>query len=1164
MNTYLLNNLYPNCNPYDSTLLYQLMIGNDKDFLPTRVSYKLNLTGPSVNIQTGCSTSLVAVHLACQSLINGECEMVLAGGVGISVPQKAGYFYQEGLVLSPNGHCRAFDANAKGTVGGNGVGIVVLKRLTDAIADGDNIMAVIKGSAINNDGALKVGYTAPSVKGQAAVIKEAQGIAGIDPKTCTYIETHGSGTVMGDPIEIAALKEAFALKEIGFCAIGSLKTNIGHLGVAAGVASLIKTVLALKHRLIPPSLNFETPNPEIDFANSPFYVNTKLREWKTNGTPRRAGVSSFGVGGTNAHVVLEEWAHKLAIANTANTANTAKKDAVSPQLLLLSAKTLTALETATQNLAIHLTQHPNINLADVAYTLSLGRRTFNYRRMLVCASTEEAVRTLGNRGNVDPSGILSSDSETKTKSVVFLFPGQGCQYVNMGKEIYQNWPTFRHQVDRCCLLLAPYLNLDLRDILYPTEIEAAKEQIKQPAIAQSILFIIEYALALLWIEWGVSPVAFIGYSIGEYVAATLAGVISLEAALALIVEQGKMLENLSGAMLALPLAYQEVASLLTDQLSLAAINSPTNCVVSGSTEAIETLEQQLALQGVFGVRLPGAQPLHSHLMESVAASFAEKVKQIDLNPPQIPYISNVTGNWITAAQATDPYYWAQHLCQTVDFAAGIAKVLSPTEQILLELGPAGSLNTLIKQHPDRDPQQMLLTSMRHSPEPHFPEQHSDTVFILNTLGRLWLAGLPINWANFYAGQPRYRIPLPTYPYERQRYWVEPLAPSPIAAQSGIDKPSEPLLPLRRSEQKSETAYLVARRHCEAEMIDIWSQILGVKQIGINDDFFKLGGDSLVAVRVIAQINDTFQVDWPSSILLQHPTIAALSQLIRTSNNLIIKSVLAPIQLYGDQAPLFCVHPVGGNIFCYTALCQQLGQTHPIYGLQSLGLTQPQIALPTIEAMASHYLEAIKEVQPQGPYHLIGWSMGGVISYEMARQLVQHGETIALLGLIDSYLPIAKDHPNESQLLMWLIRDLAGQAGQKLPPALESVAEKSVSVAQVWELTQQYQVLPPDLSLKALEHLWQIFQTNILALLQYHPQPYNGPALSLLASESMAQAADTLNYEWDTLKWNTLIKGELSVQIIEGNHFTLMREPDQVAAVASYLQSVLRRAQLRSS
>ncbi|MEA5605194.1 beta-ketoacyl synthase N-terminal-like domain-containing protein [Nostoc sp. UHCC 0252] len=754
--SYLLN-LYSNQNLIDSVDDDQIAIGIDKDYLATRVSYKLNLEGPSYTIQTACSTSLVAVHLACQSLLSGECDMALAGGVSIQSQGKAGYVYVEGGISSPDGHCRAFDAKAQGTISGDGVGIVVLKRLEDAINDRDTIYAVIKGSATNNDGSFKLSYTAPRIDSQAKVIRAAQLIAEVEPETITYVETHGTGTVLGDPIEIAALTQAFRAgsQKKGFCAIGSVKTNIGHLDTAAGVAGLIKTALAFKNELLPPSLHFEEPNSKIDFANSPFYVNSTLSEWKSQGTPRRAGVSSFGVGGTNVHVVLEE-------APTVIPSEASKPW----QIVTISAKTKSALEAATTNLVVYLKQHPEVNLADVAYTLNKGRRAFNYRRVLVCKDIEDIVNTLSS---LEPQRVLTSQ-EVKERSLVFMFPGQGAQYVNMTLELYQTEPTFRQQVDLCVEILKPHLGLDLKSILYPSEEQAqeAADQLQQTAITQPALFVIEYALAKLWMSWGIHPAAMIGHSIGEYVAGCLAGVFSLEDALSLVAARGKLMQLLSpGSMLAVPLPENEVQPLLNKHLSLAAINGASLCVVSGLTDAVEVLQNQLANQGVECRRLHTSHAFHSQMVEPILKPFTEQVKKISLKAPQIPYLSNVTGTWITAVEATDPSYWSKHLRQTVQFAQGLQELLKEPNQVLLEVGPGRVLSTLALRHPDKTEEQVVVSSVRHP-----QDDQSDVAFLLTNLAKLWLSGVQVNWSDFYTHEQRYRLPLPTYPFERQRYWIE--------------------------------------------------------------------------------------------------------------------------------------------------------------------------------------------------------------------------------------------------------------------------------------------------------------------------------------------------------------------------------------------------------
>lgn len=762
--SYLLSNLYPNQDLMESVDSYQVLIGNDKDFLPTLVSYKLNLRGPSINIQTACSTSLVAVHLACQSLLNGESDIALAGGITVGVQQKTGYHYQHGGIQSPDGHCRAFDAQAQGTIGGNGLGVVVLKRLEDAIADGDFIHAVIKGSAVNNDGSLKVGYTAPSVDGQREVILEALALAGVEPETVTYVETHGTGTILGDPIEIKALTQAFRANtnKKGFCAIGSVKTNVGHLDTAAGVTGLIKTVLALKHKQIPPSLHFKQPNPQIDFANSPFYVNTKLSEWKTNGTPRRAGVSSFGIGGTNAHVILEE-------------APVIKASSPSRpwQLLVISAKTSTALDTAIVQLRNYLEQNPNTPLPDIAYTLQVGRRAFDYRRIMICHDRDDAVKSLNSQ---DPQSIFSYYRQPGYCPVIFMFSGQGSQYANMGRELYEVEATFKKHVDICAEILQPHLGLDIRSLLYPSkeDTETAALQLQQTALTQPALFVTEYALAQLLMSWGVRPEAMIGHSIGEYVAAAIAGVFSLEDALKIVAKRGQLMQNLPpGSMLTIRLPQEDVQLLLDgnelyrESLQVAVINSPSSCVVSGTSDAVAVLEKQLSSQEVECRQLHTSHAFHSAMMEPILSAFADAIKTVKLNPPKIRFISNVTGSWISSEQATSPDYWCQHLRQTVRFSDGISQLIQQFEGVFLEVGPGRTLTTLTRQHLDKNAKQQLLTSLHH-----VKEQESDVCFLLQTLGRLWLGGVEIDWSGFYAHEQRHRLPLPTYPFERQRYWID--------------------------------------------------------------------------------------------------------------------------------------------------------------------------------------------------------------------------------------------------------------------------------------------------------------------------------------------------------------------------------------------------------
>jgi acyl transferase domain-containing protein/thioesterase domain-containing protein len=765
MNSYLLNNLYTNSEVVASAGGFQTVMGNDKDHLPTRVSYKLNLKGPSVNVQTTCSTSLVAVHLACQSLLNYQCDMTLAGGVSITVPQKMGYSYQAEGIVSPDGHCRTFDAKASGTVAGNGVGIVVLKRLADALNDGDTIYAVIKGSAVNNDGSDKVGYTAPSVSGQAAVILEAQAIAGVDPETISYVEAHGTATPIGDPIEVEALQQAFRTQtdKHGYCAIGSVKTNVGHLDAAAGVTGLIKTILSLRHKQLPPSLHYEEPNPKIDFAASPFFVNDRLREWESNGGPRRAGVSSFGIGGTNAHVIVEE----------APEVEEGSESQRQWQVLVSSAKTESGLAEARRRLAEELRRkREEVELADVAWTLQVGRRGFGYRSAVVCRSVEEAIAALesGDAGRAVVTSVAAVPGE---RPVVFMFPGQGVQQLNMGLELYETEESFRVEVDRCAEILKPHLGLDLRTVLYPGpgQEETAREQIQRTELTQPALFVVEYALAKLLNSWGVQPDAMIGHSIGEYVAACLAGVMSLEDALSIVAVRGRLMQQQpAGAMLAVGLKESDVQIRLGAKLTIAAINSPNACVVSGPLEAVEALQQSLSEEGVWSQRLATSHAFHSQMMEPIVETFTRELRQIKLHAPKIPYISNVTGNWITAAEATDAAYWGRQLRQTVRFGDGLTELLKGGEKILLEVGPGQTLSGLARQLDvvRTSASQLVIPTLGRG-----NEQTSSVEALLTAVARLWIAGTKIDWPRLHEGERRRRIPLPTYPFEPTRCWVEP-------------------------------------------------------------------------------------------------------------------------------------------------------------------------------------------------------------------------------------------------------------------------------------------------------------------------------------------------------------------------------------------------------
>lgn len=762
--TYLMRQLLPRHGLEDGgniADLLGLMSGNMPDALCTRVAYKLDLRGPAVTVQTACSTSLMAVHTACQGLLGHECDMALAGGVSLNLLQNGGYRYQAGAIFSPDGHCRAFDAKAAGTLQGSGVGIVVLKRLEDALRDGDTIHAVIRGSAANNDGSDKVGFTAPSIGGQAAAIRAAQAMADVSAESIGYVEAHGTGTTLGDPIEIAALTQAFRFStdRKGYCAIGSVKTNVGHLDAAAGVTGLIKTALALKHHTLPPSLHFEKPNPQIDFESSPFYVNTTIRPWDVGTTPCRAGVSAFGIGGTNVHVVLEE-------APRADAEGGARQHA-GVQALLLSARSASAVQTMSGRLARHLERQPDLNLTDVAYTLREGRKRFSHRAVALVCDRTESIRALAQH---DPATFFAGEVLSERPSVAFLFPGQGAQHVDMGRVLYERESTFRDTVDRCCAQLQQHLGLDLRTLLFPEPADAVEASVRlaQTAITQPALFVVEYALAQWWMNQGVQPDAMLGHSIGEYVAACLAGVFTQEDALSIVAARGRLLQATEpGAMLAVSLPEALLQAHPHDGCDLAAVNATDLCVLSGSAEAIDRAECDLIGRGATVRRLHVSHAFHSALVEPMLGEFEALLSRLTLSAPRIPFVSNLSGRWITTEEARSPAYWARHVRGAVRFADGLDELFAKPDRVLLEVGPGETLSALARSHSRAAARSVLASQCHPQRAAHNADQPA------RCLAQLWVAGVDVEAASIFSRASGRRVPLPTYPFERQSYWVEP-------------------------------------------------------------------------------------------------------------------------------------------------------------------------------------------------------------------------------------------------------------------------------------------------------------------------------------------------------------------------------------------------------
>jgi acyl transferase domain-containing protein/thioesterase domain-containing protein/acyl carrier protein len=759
MGSYFYFNLCRNPDLVADTGLFLLRhTGNDKDFLATRVSHVFDLRGPSISVQTACSTSLVAVHYACQSLLSGECDMALAGGVTIELPQGRGYHFKEGEILSPDGHCHAFDHRAHGTVFGSGAGVVALRRLSDALADGDHIWAVIKGGAVNNDGAAKAGYLAPSVDGQARAIAEAQAVAGVSAETIGYVECHGTGTAIGDPIEVAALTQAFreTTERNGFCKLGSVKTNIGHCDTAAGVAGLIKTALALTHREIPPSLGYEAPNPSIDFETSPFAVNAALTPWPRGASPRRAGVNALGVGGTNAHLVLEEAPEPLA----------AEESDWPFQILTVSARNKAALAGNAAALAAHLRAHPDLDLADVAFTLRAGRRDFERRRVLVAASVAEAAALLESN---EPRRVFEHTCLGEDPELVFMFPGGGAQYAGMARDLYETEPVFREWMDRGLDLLAPRVDFDPRAVWLPEPggEAAANAALRRPSTQLPLIMIVEYALARLWLSWGARPAALMGHSMGENTAACLAGVMTFEECLGLVHLRGQLFDTLApGGMLSVSMPVEALTALLPPELDLAAVNAPGLCVASGPLGPLAELEAALSARDIDCQRIPIDVAAHSRMLDPILPRFRAYLAGLDLKAPSIPILSNRTGARLTDAEAMDPDYWVGHLRGAVRFADCVG-ALAEEPRVFLEVGPGHALSSLTRAH-GAVPANQVVTSLRHP-----KEEIADDAYFLGAFGRLSAVGVPVDWEPIFGGARRRRLSLPTYAFQRATYFIEP-------------------------------------------------------------------------------------------------------------------------------------------------------------------------------------------------------------------------------------------------------------------------------------------------------------------------------------------------------------------------------------------------------
>ncbi|RKH62902.1 amino acid adenylation domain-containing protein [Corallococcus interemptor] len=1070
---------------------YRSILGNPWQFLATATAYQLGLRGPALTVQTACSTSLVAVHLACQSLRAGEAELALAGGVSLFASGPSGYLHEPGGITSPDGHCRPFDAKGQGTVPSSGVGIVVLKRLADALRDGDSIHAVIRGSAINNDGNAKPGFTSPGVEGQRDVITRAHADAGVAPRDITYVEAHGTATPLGDPLEVQALRLAFGAREASEpeVVLGALKSNVGHLDSAAGVAGLIKTTLALEHRFLPGTVHFEQPHPETGLEQSPFVVRREGRPWSVpEGFPRLAGVSAFGIGGTNAHVVLEEARREPAVPV-----------APSAEVLVLSARSGGALLTASRRLADHLEKHPGQPLSDVAYTLQEGRTAFGYRRAIVCETSTEAIAKLRRDGASQPASSPHPE-------VCFLFPGTGTQEAGMGAAWYRRAPAYREAFDACAALFGPELERELRATLL-TEHPGpqAEEALRVPSLGMAAIFTTEYALARLLGTWGVHPTSLLGHSLGEYAAACLAGVLSLEQAVALVALRGRLCDALPpSGMLAVPLSEGVLTQELPPGLSLAAVNGPGQCVVSGTLEALEDFAARLQARGVKAKRMPNASGFHSALVEPAMQSLTDLARPMRTKPPVMPLVSNVTGTWLNADDARDPTYWARHLRHTVRFSSGLELMLEDRERIFVEVGPGRTLSTLTLLNPRVGRERIVLHTLGR-----------DEQALLHAVGQLWSSGLPVDWGSVRGSSPRRRVVLPTYPFERKRYSLAENTPR-------VPKP-----------EVTEAPRSLSREEVRASMEALWKELLGVDTLTPDSHFFELGGTSLLVVQLNRELKTRLSVTLSLHAVLEHPTLgewvkAVQDELERMGRPLLKAAPLRMVLQEGrrGRTPLFLVQPIGGTVYTYLPLAKQLGADTPVHAFRASGLEPGEVLYRDVPAMARAYVDELLAFQPHGPFWLGGHSSGGVIAYQMAAELLERGHAVAGVIQIDT-----------------VTVDDSRRLGIR-------------SVGDVLQLIGAFQEISPRAAeglRTAMEHdsrLRDVVLATNEAIAAYVPGRHAVPLVYLRSTERDA-VLDSHAEAW----WEALTAASFQFHDVAGNHFTVMEEP-HVAEVARIIREQL--------
>jgi len=863
---YLLKNIMPNVDIENPEILRTVWMENDLNYLTTMLSYKLNLKGPSVTVQTACSTSLSAIAMAVQSLQNYQCDMALAGGCKVLLPQNEGYLYMPGEILSPDGHCRPFDAKGQGTVSGSGVGMVVLKRLSDALEDSDQIIAVIKGSAINNDGNDKIGFTAPSINGERRAVREALLLSEIEADTITYMETHGTGTPLGDPIEIQALTEAWRkdTSKKNYCALGAVKANVGHLDTAAGVIGFIKACLVLKNKQLPPLVNYEQPNPNIAFEDSPFYVNQELKDWEPYCKVRRAAVSAFGIGGTNVHVILEEAIDERKISTNRQS-----------HLLLLSGRTLQAMQENANQLADYLEKHEDVDFRNAFYTMNVERHPFSYRGCVAASDSQEAVDKLRN--------IAGSfcQRESNENDIVFLFPGQGTQYIGMARGLYESEPVFRDKVNECNDIVIKKTGINIVSLLYDSpESQEYQDILRDTKNTHIAIFIIEYAVASLLISMGIVPSAMAGHSIGEYVAACVGGLFDLETGLEIMIQRGRIISSLErGSMLSARMSEEEARKYCSEEVNLAVVNTEELVVFSGSKEGIEKLEAQISEQ-YSAKHLHTSHAFHSYMLNEGAKELRDVLSKVEFHDLKIPYVSNVTGDWI-GEEAKDPEYWVKHMLGTVQFKKDLEVLNNKQYRYFFEVGSGNTLTTFVRTVMSEREDFCCIETIRR------PNMKAvDEKFFLEQIGKAWRNGIYIKWKKFYETECFIKTSLPGYSFEKNRYWINAgrIRKSNEGAAIGeevIETISTPVINVEQGNSRANltTAYVEPDNVIETGLVEILEEIMGVNPIGVLDNFYELGGHSLMAAQISSRIRDTYSVELSINALMDNQTIRELASYI---------------------------------------------------------------------------------------------------------------------------------------------------------------------------------------------------------------------------------------------------------------------------------------------